>query len=509
MSNFRTISNTQLKSSVELEHAQEYLEFISQIGFIDPNEARNIFNNFDPNLAETQEQSLLLRVGQCKILSIEGNLIQALQSFQELEKDVRHLNHLRPESEKNDVFAFVLYEVGVFQRKIFDNELAGRRFKEASVYCTSERLGLMIDYQLELLYVEQGIKPGITRLQGIVNRFRDLGMTMPLIFGLHRIAIYYRKKGDVKIAAGLFNDALQISRSTNSRYQEFLLLLAIAQSKLDEKKYTECTQILADIFARANSYFIKVLVKEKQAIVHYNQRQYKLAADICFEALTLSSSNQIFAQIPGQCLFLGLMYRKCLHDPIKARYYYKLGYDSAKAQVKSGLSLSGVRETAIDKYVEFLSNHLEDNLTHQPEDHLFAFADGQTWEQIKDIFNYNLLMFHRLNERHGSEYLIRLGITRPTYYSNQVKLKKKGFEFPDFRANKLKISSARLNQQLQDFISRLDDKSWFGARAQFEKDIMLYLFKKHGYQKSNLVKILGISYQAIRTKTQHITQISN
>jgi len=57
---------------------------------------------------------------------------------------------------------------------------------------------------------------------------------------------------------------------------------------------------------------------------------------------------------------------------------------------------------------------------------------------------------------------------------------------------------------LNSYVNDLMDLTWNQANEQFEKEIIEYLFKQVGYQKTRLAEELDISYPTVLQKTKSL-----
>ena len=140
---------------------------------------------------------------------------------------------------------------------------------------------------------------------------------------------------------------------------------------------------------------------------------------------------------------------------------------------------------------------------------IFSFAIDKSWVEIKDIFQYNLIMFHKDKTKPGSDAYKSLKMNKPTYYSTHRKLTNKGFCFPDYRMKAPITSDDQVLKPLQGYIQGLKDSSWVAASKQFEEDVFRFLYHQYGYNKVRLSEILGLGYSAVIDKTKSLTKMKS
>ena len=120
---------------------------------------------------------------------------------------------------------------------------------------------------------------------------------------------------------------------------------------------------------------------------------------------------------------------------------------------------------------------------HETPDKSFHFAIGKTWNEIKNIFQYNLIMYFKINTEPSQDTYKALKMNKPTYYSVHRKLVNKGYDLPDFRRKELQYSSEQLIESLQEYIRRLDFNDWSPAtRANYPQRQILFPIYLHNQQ---------------------------
>ena len=142
----------------------------------------------------------------------------------------------------------------------------------------------------------------------------------------------------------------------------------------------------------------------------------------------------------------------------------------------------------------------DSKLEKTSDNDLFELIKDKPWQEIKDLFHYNLISYHRHNNNKFQKFLEDIDLIKATYYSNHLKLNKKGFEFIDLRISDKVMPTENIIQPIQDFIDHLEVKKWYPANDEFDKHILEYLYRESGYKKTVLAKSIHLSYQAVRNK---------
>jgi hypothetical protein len=142
--------------------------------------------------------------------------------------------------------------------------------------------------------------------------------------------------------------------------------------------------------------------------------------------------------------------------------------------------------------------------TSNPGD-TFSFAIGKSWVEIKDLFHYNWILYHKKLNGSGDRLLKSIGMKKPTFYSLHRKLANRGYLFPDFRRKNIEFPDNHLLPELQDYISSFEDKKWSATNKAFDQDVIRFLYHQYGYKKTKLAEVLGLGYSAVIDKTREIT----
>jgi len=167
--------------------------------------------------------------------------------------------------------------------------------------------------------------------------------------------------------------------------------------------------------------------------------------------------------------------------------------------------LNGYRKKAMGSYVTYLEKLNYRKIEGKAVENPFHFALGKEWREIRDIFQYHLIMHHKNQSISRETFLSELGMKSSTYYTLQGKLKKRGFVIPGIKETNISVPEEMaiepLNHYIRNTLSRLN---WEEANHRFEKDIFLYLYQQCGFQKNRLGAALNLSAPIIRAKTDDI-----
>ena len=129
---------------------------------------------------------------------------------------------------------------------------------------------------------------------------------------------------------------------------------------------------------------------------------------------------------------------------------------------------------------------------------------GQSWKQINDVFQFHLIQKHLESGIIISDLPAKLDLKTSTYYAIKRRLSQRGFDFESIPSKvPVKLQNHEL-VALNSYVGGLIELTWSEANEQFEKEIIEYLFKQVGYQKTKLAEELDISYPTVLQKTKSL-----
>ncbi len=276
---------------------------------------------------------------------------------------------------------------------------------------------------------------------------------------------------------------------------------SIGFTHANKGEYNQSIHVLNAALKNVKSYYYRTLMMENIGYVYYKKLDYKTAAEKYLEAYNYANAHNVISQLPEECLFLGESYEQ-LGEIQQALMYYKLGYDHAFLQVEEGFGLNGYRKKAMKTYHTFLERMNYRKFDRKPVENPFEFALGKEWREIRDIFQYHLIMHHKNKAFSRETFLSGLEIKSSTYYTLQSKLKKQGYKIPGIKETNFPISEDVVIEPLNHYIrNTLEDLNWTDANNRFEKEIFQFLYRQYGFQKNRLGSALNLSQPIIRAKT--------
>ncbi len=492
---------------MQTAHAKDFHEFVGQVGYTGLQKLRqsNLFHDASPDTSD--EQSFLIRTGQAKIFSLEGNHLAMKIILENLIQELTALIGQSASSSMQKIAAYVFYEHGLFHYKVKEYQPAKNQFRMAYRLNPADRFRLMVQYQLDTIKLEGDRTSDLESFRNLIGLYKKHQMFIMYILGLHRLGIFYRMRKEYQKTETCYNEAMQLARKYEYHYLSALLQNAQGYLHLSKGKPDTAAKIFQETLKITESNYQRALMLENMALIHYQQKQYETAANYCFRALEISQKYYVLTQIPDECLFLGDVYLENLHDLSKSEFFYAQGYQAAMFQVSQGLTMAGARERAVTVYMEFLKTYFPSDEKADMPEQLFAFAIGRSWDEIISLYKYNLIVFSKLKHGPGKKLFKHLGIRSSNFYTMQSRLARKGFVFPDFRNSSVSFPDQNIIQSLQTYIKSQGSVTWHEGIQMFERDIMKFLFSRYGYQKKRLASALGISVPSVTKKTKSFIQI--
>ncbi len=492
---------------IEKIHGREFSIFQNQIGLVRYDITQSILKALSGQTEGVDAHMRpLINAGISKIYTIEGNFTLA-KTYLLLAEELAFDQFIQSGRKKSDIYSYVVYETAIFDLKFNEPENALKKLSNAIKITNNPLLLQLINYQIERLKIDDKSLYNPSYHSELVETFQDNDVHIMYALGLHDLGNYYQNHGDLINAMHCFENGSVFAIEKKYAYLISLFRLEIAYNNFVLGNVDQSIALYQNFIETVPSYYLKSKALEELTFIHYRQKNPRKAEEFCLKAINNSSDHKVSSQLPGEYVFLGDLYSKELNEPEKAHHFYKLGFETSISQVQDGYVLKEDRLRAINRYIEFIS--FSSAAIYQKKDQGDSFYkqfEGMTWAEIRDQFHYNLIIFHRLKTHKFEIFLKSMGLIKATYYSNHLKLKSKGFEFPDLRQRVKEIPSENYNQSIQDYIDHLDNKTWFSANKHFDQNVMSHFYKINRYKKTALAKSLQISYQAVRNRTAHLSR---
>lgn len=492
------------KSVIKIQKTNEWLEFISRLGLVSIEDARNVFLSGDYSQISDLGQKALYAAGRGKTLSLEGNLIGSKLTLDDAQSFAETSNAERGFPVKDEVLAYVHYERGVFFEKFGEYHSGLSLYRSAKRLAESITLHSVLDYQMSAHLLEVGTGSNTAESRYWIQFFSEHKMQIMHLIAIRRLAQYYRVKKDYPRAKTLLDTGRDIAQKFDYPFMVEQIRNSWGYLLFRMGEVKEARKIFLELMEGVQSRYLLATVLENQTLTYYGEGEYDAAVQYLGQAIDHSQKYDILSQIPDECLFMGDMQRDKLQHPEVATHYYEIGSRVALKMAQHGFQLKGDRLEVVQRLNEraTVGYSIPDSIGAGTNP--FSFALGQSWKQINDIFQFVLIQKHIDSGVAISELPGKLDLKTSTYYAIKRRLSQHGFDFESIPTKfPIKMKSNEV-LALNAYVSGLMDLTWNQANAKFEKEIIEFLFKYVGYQKTKLADELDISYPTVLQKTKSL-----
>jgi len=435
-------------------------------------------------------------------LSMDGDMVNGQKHFLEAEKLLLGLIESRGESiAKNDLFAFAMYEMSCFYFRLYDMKHTWNYLSQARSFAASEALTVVIDitektFRLNRFFMD--IIPGdMSELDACLDYLRDHGIHYRLIIALyHRMAIYTKlDRLEEAYDDYLEGSALCAKLDMDTYLSAFQMALGIWYSV--RKDHQTALRCYKEAYKMTESPYRQALCLENTASLYAVYHNYEKRLEAHLKMLTHCEKHNLNHHIPVICYQIAHYYMDQKKDLIKARDYFKKGYDTAIQMQDQGITLFTLLARIVREYPEFMEKYYHFNTEQAVEavdSHDLDFCLNRDWNSMKHSFQHALLLYHREHCESGEELLHRLGIKPSTMYAIRQKLMQDGFKLPDLRFGFARSHTPELDPALINYCRGISGLDWKAANHRFQSDALTLLLKHHNYNKVKLSQQLRVSY---------------
>jgi len=483
--------------SINQDQKEFFLDYLNQVGYFDMEELHPLYKQSSPDQIDDIKLKVVMLTGIGKNLSLEGDFVEAKRIFDQ----AREIAESKPDDIKGDFLAFIYYELCLFFRMVSDLVSSKRYAILARQHAKTTNLKLLINYQFATFKAETEINLKIDKINYYCNEFHKFKMHYMEALVLTRLGIIYEERKDWKKADYYFLEGLKVAKEKNIYHVENMINNSIGYTYANKGEYDKALDVLYASLENVKSFYNRTLMLENIGYVYYRKLDYRTASEKYLEAYNYANTHHVISQLPEECLFLGECYEE-MGEMQQAILYYKLGYDHAFHQVSEGFGLNGYRRKAMTTYLTYLERMNYRKFDGKSLENPFEYSLGKEWREIRDIFQYHLIMHHKSKALSRDLFLTRLEMKSSTYYTLQSKLKKQGFQIPGVKEVNVSIPDDVVIETLNLYIqNNLEQLNWEEANKRFEKEIFSYLYRQYGFQKNRLGSALNLSQPIIRAKT--------
>ena len=185
------------KSVIKIQKTNEWLEFISRLGLVSIEDARNVFLSGDYSQISDLDQKALFAAGRGKTLSLEGNLIGSKLTLDDAQSLAETSNADRGFPVKDEVLAYVNDERGVFFEKFGEYHSGLSLYRSAKRLAESITLHSVVDYQMSAHLLDLGTGSSAEEAKYWIKFFSEHKMQIMHLVAIRRLAKYLRIKKSI------------------------------------------------------------------------------------------------------------------------------------------------------------------------------------------------------------------------------------------------------------------------------------------------------------------------
>ncbi len=491
---------------LEKFHAAECFGLLGQIGFMSEEKVKLMLDGGKVPERRNKMMEALSKITYAKIAGLEGNYAFAIELYDQV---LDKINVLNQGSQQENALTFFYYEYSGFLNRIGDSSASLMYLEKAQIIAKSNRMKQMIAYQL-MVKQSGSLKKSILRkwLQSIAY-FNKYGMTVMEAQAHYDLSLYYIEQSEISDAATHLDTAHELAATSGYQYLRWSIDFTRGCLLVSQDRDSEAISYYVELLKSVKSNYFKVRLLNKLAELYQKAGQIDLALASAMDGIELSQRFSVSSDLVSASLIIGEVYHRQKTDITKAFFYYQQGYGSVMELAKRGVPISGVRELAVNEYVSFLEEHFPGDMAESANEDLFAFSREMNWVRIKDLFHYNLFLYHYMNTGVGGKTLKALKFPASSFYSATERLRSRGITFPNFRRNDVEIPADNYVEGLQQYSRMHREKTWVEINEQFEKDMLAYHYKVNSYNKKLLAKNLELAYSGIVNRTKYLTSGNN
>jgi len=487
---------------VEQFHAAESYGLLGQTGILSEGKIEKLLEQGSGSERRNKMLEALHKITYAKIAGREGNYVFAVELYDQVLEKVNVLNQ---GSQQENALTFFYYEYANFLYEANDKSAAFMYLEKANASVRGNRMKQMIAYQF-MVKQEGTLKNSALRkwLQSIAY-FNKYEMTVMETQAHYDLALHYIQQSELSDAATHLDQAHELAVTFGYQYLQRNIEFTRGCLLVIQDRDTEAVKYFEDLLTTVENNYFKTRILFKLAEMLQKAGDAGKALEWAMASMEISQRYSISTELAAASMIAGQIYHRHKKDITKAYFYYQQGFGAVMELAKRGIPISGSRKSAVDDYVNFLEEHFPGGMAESANEELFAFSKELNWVQLKDLFHYNLFLYHYMNTGVGGKTLEALKLPASSFYSATERLRSRGITFPNFRRNDVEIPSENYIEGLQQYSRMHREKTWVEINEQFEKDMLAYHYKVNHYNKKLLAKNLELAYSGIVNRTKYLT----
>ncbi|NQV14279.1 hypothetical protein HQ531_02390 [bacterium] len=491
---------------VETFHAAECYGLMGQIGILSDEQVELLLDQGKISDRRNKMLEALYKITYAKIAGREGNYSYAIELYDQV---MEKINVLNQGTQQESAMTLFYYEYSEFLHAIDDTSGSMMYLERAQNTARSNKMKQMIAYQFMVRQGRSLKKSGLRKWLQSIAYFNQNGMTVMETLAHYDLAQYYVGRDELSEAASHLDRAHELAVTAGYQYLQCNIDLARGFLLIKQDRSSEVVSYYEELLNTVHSTYFKSMIILALADLYQKLGRADKALETAMEGLEICQRFTISSELARASLMVGKLYHRHKTDITKAYFYYQQAYGSVLELATRGVPITGVRQSAVNSYVSFLEEHFPGNAAESAHEDLFAFSRELKWVRIKDLFHYNLFLYHYLNSGVGGKTLEALDFPASSFYSATERLRSRGIIFPNFRKNDVEIPSENYVEGLQQYSRMHREKTWVEINERFEKDMLAYHYKLNNYNKKLLAKNLELAYSGIVNRTKYLTSRDN
>ncbi|MEA1877807.1 MAG: hypothetical protein U9N86_13195 [Bacteroidota bacterium] len=487
---------------LEQFHGAECYGLLGQIGFLSEEKVQLMLDHGKISDRRNKMLEALEKITYAKIAGLEGNYAFAIELYEQVLDKVKVLNQ---GSQQESALTFFYYEYSGFLKRIGDKSAALMYLERAQSTAKSNRMKQMIIYQFMVKQSGSLKKSALRKWLQSIAYFNKYGMTVMETQAHFDLAKYYMDQDEISEASTHLDQAHELAATSGYQYLRWSIELLRGDLLVNQNRESEAIGYFEELLRSTENNYFKTRILNELAGLYEHDGQIEKALETAMASMELSQRFSIVGELAKASLKIGDLYHRQKTDITKAFFYFQQGYGSVMELAKRGVPIGTEQTKVIDMYISFLEEHFPGDITESANEDLFAFSKELNWVRIKDLFHYNLFLYHYMNTGIGNKTLKALKFPASSFYSATERLRSRGVTFPNFRRNDVEIPAENYVEGLQQYSRMHREKSWFEINEQFEKDMLAYHYKINSYNKKLLAKNLELAYSGIVNRTKYLT----
>ena len=488
--------------TVEKFHASACYALLGEIGFLSEEKVALMLDQGKISDRRNRMLEALQKITYAKIATLEGNYTFAAELFEQVAGKISVLNQ---GSQQEGALTYFYFEYASYFAQLGDTNAAFRYLENARSTTSSNKMKQMIAYEHLALNADFDKKFNLKKWLQCIAYFNKYEMTVMESQAHYVLALQLIKHENMADAVSHLDQAHEMAALHGYQYLHRSIDYIRGILLVNQNRSKEAIGYYQGLLKKVKNAHFTAKIQSKLAELYHIVGDADKALEAAKASMEVSQQFSIASELAGACLLLGKIYHREVADITKAYFYYQQAFGSVMALSKRGIPINTARRKVINEYVIFLEEHFPGEVAESANEDLFAFSKDLNWVKIKDLFHYNLFLYHYLNTGVGNKTLEALDFPASSFYSATERLRSRGITFPNFRKSDVDIPADNYVEGLQQYARLHRDKTWVEINDCFEKDMLKYHYKLNSYNKKHLAKNLELAYSGIVNRTKYLT----